>query len=66
LGLNVFAQFTKSDLLFEDGHDHIQRGQGFATMEGSLRVSRGLVAPIEALTTHMSVQNKVLNAAQLR
>ena len=63
LGLNVFEQYAKGDLLFEDAQGHVQRGRGGASMEGSLRVSGGLGALIAALTARVPMQNLVMNTA---
>ncbi len=63
LGLHRFEQFTQGDALFEDAHGHVQRGRGFASMEGSLRLTGGLGALIQALTARLAAQNLILNAS---
>ncbi len=49
LGLSKFDQFATGELMFEDEHGRVQRGVGFASMEGSWRMVGGLGRLIEAL-----------------
>ncbi len=49
LGLTRFDQVYEGDLIFEDQTGHVQRGRGFASMQGSWRVRGGLGRLIEAL-----------------
>ncbi|MEM9582922.1 MAG: NAD(P)/FAD-dependent oxidoreductase [Pseudomonadota bacterium] len=51
LGLEAFDQFAQGDLLFEDQAGRVQRGRGFASMQGSLRLKGGL----DALTERLAV-----------
>ena len=48
LGLAQFDQYATGDLMYEDPSG-VQRGQGFASMEGSYRLSGGFSALVEAL-----------------
>jgi monoamine oxidase len=63
LGLPAFAQHAKGDVLFEDAQGHVQRGRGFAAMQGALRLQGGLGALVDALAARLPAQNLVLNAA---
>lgn len=47
-GLERFEQFSTGDLLYED-QNSVQRGQGFASMEGSYRLTGGLGALVASL-----------------
>jgi len=49
LGLSRFDQYASGDLLFEDAQGRVQRGQGFASMQGSFRLRGGLGALIRGL-----------------
>ena len=42
LGLEKFTQYSAGDQVFEDTHGKVQRGRGFASMEGSWRLKGGL------------------------
>ncbi len=46
----VFEQFATGELSFEDEQGGIQRGVGFSSMEGSLRLTGGMAALIEGLS----------------
>jgi monoamine oxidase len=48
LGLERFEQFASGDILYED-QNGVQRGQGFASMEGSYRLMGGFGALVAAL-----------------
>lgn len=48
-GLDRFEQYADGILTFEDEKGAVQRGRGFASMEGSFRLSGGLGALIHAL-----------------
>ncbi|MEM6664130.1 MAG: NAD(P)/FAD-dependent oxidoreductase [Pseudomonadota bacterium] len=48
-GLTVFDQHSNGDLIFQDRSGAIQRGRGFASMEGSLRIDGGMGALVSAL-----------------
>ncbi|AZV76925.1 FAD-dependent oxidoreductase [Parasedimentitalea marina] len=49
LGLTRFDQSYQGDLLFETEQGHVQRGQGFASMQGAYRLKGGLGALIAKL-----------------
>lgn len=49
LGVTVFEQFATGALSFEDEQGRVERGRGFASMQGSLRVAGGLDGMIAAL-----------------
>ncbi|WP_298961373.1 FAD-dependent oxidoreductase [uncultured Roseibium sp.] len=49
LGLEKFEQYADGDLTFEDERGSVQRGQGFASMQGSYRLKGGLSSLISAL-----------------
>lgn len=48
-----FDQFSKGALTFEDHNGVVQRGQGFASMEGSWRLENGLAALTDALAARL-------------
>lgn len=48
-GLTQFDQFSEGALTFEDERGQVQRGRGFSSMEGSLRVKGGFGTLISAL-----------------
>ena len=62
LGLNKFEQYSRGDLVFEDEAGRIHRGQGFASMEGSLRIVGGFAALIAALEKQVPQSSKRLEA----
>jgi monoamine oxidase len=49
LGIASFPQYAAGALIFEDGAGRVQRGTGFASMEGSIRVAGGAARIIDAL-----------------
>ena len=53
LGLRRFDQYAQGALTFEDADGRVERGRGFASMEGSWRVKGGLGALIAALARHL-------------
>ncbi len=48
-GLEKFDQYADGDLMFEDGQGRVQRGAGYASMQGSWRLKGGLAALIGAI-----------------
>lgn len=48
-GLDVFAQYAEGAQLFETAQGEIIRDQGFASMQGSLRVRGGMAAIVDML-----------------
>lgn len=53
LGLKKFDQFAHGDLTYEDEGGRVQRGYGFASMEGSWRLEGGLSCLTEALAARI-------------
>lgn len=47
-GLKVFEQYCQGDIAAEDAQGRVQRGAGFASMAGSLRIDGGMGALIGA------------------
>lgn len=47
-GLTVFEQYSDGDIMAEDQNGGVQRGAGFASMAGSLRIAGGMTALIDA------------------
>lgn len=63
LGLERFDQFAQGDLMYEDA-EGVQRGRGYASMEGSYRLKGGLGALIAALARGLP-QEKLQTEAPL-
>lgn len=61
--LEVFDQYAKGDLLFEDQDGQVQRGRGFSSMEGSWRLKGGMQALIHALSENMPKERYRLGAS---
>ncbi len=66
LGLHPFEQFSDGALSFEDERGHVQRGQGFSSMEGSWRLAGGFGALIDALAARIPDHRIRLNASVTR
>lgn len=62
LGLTRFDQHTDGILTFEDEQGRVQRGRGFASMQGSWRLKGGFDALIQALADQLPATRKTLNA----
>jgi monoamine oxidase len=62
LNLQEFDQFADGVLTFEDENGHVQRGKGFSSMEGSLRLTGGLVTLTDTLADGIPDDRKRLNA----
>ena len=62
LGLGKFDQFSEGILTFEDEQGQVQRGRGFASMEGSWRLKGGLGALTQTLADRLAETRKRLNA----
>ena len=60
LGLKSFDQFADGALTFEDERGQVQRGQGFASMQGSYRLDGGLGALIDGLSATLSDKRLLL------
>ncbi|KIN73050.1 flavin monoamine oxidase family protein [Sulfitobacter guttiformis] len=63
LGLEVFGQYASGALTFEDAQGQVQRGRGFSSMEGSLRINGGLGALTEQLAEALPAARKRAGAA---
>lgn len=64
-GLERFDQFARGDLVYED-QNGVQRGQGFASMEGSFRLAGGIGVLIEALASSLPTEKVVQNSPVTR
>lgn len=53
LGLEWFEQYHQGVLSFEDERGQVERGRGFASMQGSYRLKQGFGALIEALAAEI-------------
>lgn len=62
LGLEKFDQFSDGILTVEDEKGQVQRGRGYASMEGSWRLKGGLGALTDALASKIPDTRKRLNA----
>ena len=51
--LQAFLQHASGDICFEDEAGQIHRGQGFASMQGSFRLTGGMAALIAGLATRL-------------
>lgn len=54
LRLPVFEQHSVGDQLYEDAERRVQRGAGYASMEGSIRIQGGALALITGLVQELS------------
>ncbi|MEM1080817.1 MAG: NAD(P)/FAD-dependent oxidoreductase, partial [Pseudomonadota bacterium] len=61
-GLAAFDQYAAGDLLFEDEQGRVQRGLGYASMRGSLRLKGGMDALIQAVSKQIPPARIQLNA----
>ena len=48
-GIPVFEQFSTGDLMYQDQSGTVQRGRGYASMQGSYRLAGGMGALVDAL-----------------
>ncbi len=62
LGLQRFEQFTNGLLTFEDEQGRVERGRGFASMQGSWRLSGGMAALTQAIAEGLPENRKRLGA----
>lgn len=62
LKLQKFDQYADGILTHEDERGQVQRGQGFASMQGSWRLKGGLGALISALSDDIPDNRKCLNS----
>jgi monoamine oxidase len=61
--INVFEQYAEGDLTYEDERGHVQRGRGFSSMQGSLRLDGGFGALIDAMAKSLPSKSISLNTA---
>ncbi len=57
LGLGAFEQYASGTLVYEDEQGRVHLGQGYASMQGSLRLRGGLSEIIAALTRQIPVSS---------
>lgn len=62
LGLTTFDQYAAGDLMFEGEDGRIQRGVGFASVEGSFRIVGGMTAMIDKLAEQLPAEKVRLGA----
>ncbi|MGO4908315.1 flavin monoamine oxidase family protein [Pseudorhodobacter sp. W20_MBD10_FR17] len=62
LALEKFDQYSAGDLVFEDAQGRVQRGRGFASMEGSWRLKGGLGTLTQTLAEQLPTSHLLLNA----
>ena len=62
--LPVFEQYADGDLIHQDASGAVQRGRGFASMQGSLRVGGGMGGLINALSAAVG-PDRVTGATRL-
>ncbi|TYB84027.1 FAD-dependent oxidoreductase [Oceaniovalibus sp. ACAM 378] len=66
MNLQKFNQFADGVLTFEDEQGHVQRGQGFSSMEGSWRLKGGLGMLTTALENRLPDHRKRLDAPVMK
>lgn len=66
LGLTIFEQYADGDILAEDQQGRVQRGAGFASMAGSLRMAGGLSAAISGLRNHLDPSRVLMESTATR
>ncbi len=66
MNLQKFNQFADGKLTFEDVQGHVQRGQGFSSMEGSWRLLGGLDTLTAALANSLPDHRKRLNTPVIK
>lgn len=59
LRLDVFEQYSQGDLMAEDGQGNTRRGAGWASMEGSFRISGGIGRVIDGLHAQLA-QDRII------
>lgn len=60
-GLAIFEQFSSGDLMFQDRSGTIQRGRGYASMQGSYRIDGGMGRLIAALQASLEQDKLLMN-----
>ncbi len=61
LGLEWFEQYSSGAPIFEDEAGQVERGMGFASMQGSYRLTGGLSALTDALAARLSEKRLLLS-----
>jgi monoamine oxidase len=61
--IKVFEQYAEGDLTYEDESGQVQRGRGFSSMQGSMRLDGGFGALINAMAKSLPSQFISLNTA---
>lgn len=61
----VFEQYAMGDLMYQDHSGAVQRGRGYASMQGSYRLAGGMSALIESLLSTLD-KSKILNNTRLK
>lgn len=61
LRLQQFEQYARGDQLFEDQQGRVQRGLGFASMEGSWRLEGGSMALVKRIADLLPAEKLMLN-----
>jgi len=61
LGLERFDQYFEGDLSYEDESGQVQRGRGYASMQGSYRLRGGLTSMTDALAARLPEHRLRLN-----
>jgi monoamine oxidase len=59
--IKVFEQCAEGDLTYEDERGEVQRGRGFSSMQGSLRLDGGFGALIDAMAKSLPSKSISLN-----
>lgn len=59
LGLKYFEQYAQGDLVFETETGQVQRGYGFASMQGSYRLVGGLGQLIDGLESQIADKSRL-------
>lgn len=65
LSIPIFAQYATGELVFQDQSGAVQRGRGYASMEGSYRLAGGMGALIDGLAG-MVETGRVFTQTRLR
>lgn len=61
LGLRVFEQYSQGAILFQDQSGQVHRDHGYASMQGSLRVSGGMIALADGLRNRIADERVQIN-----
>ena len=61
-GIPVFEQYASGDLMYQNQNGTVQRGRGYASMQGSLRLAGGMAALVDALAATLDPTKITTNA----